>query len=147
MIIDCDTHAMLPDAFDYLPPGLASLAPRLAFNPDGSYDVVEFRGRPETVPGSFPQARTGNKLRGAAFLEDRIEDLERLHVDRQLLMSNFTGWWSYLIEPELGAAMAHSHNISMLGAMRRYPDRFLGIALVALQNRSEERRVGKECRL
>lgn len=135
MIIDCDTHAMLPDAFDYLAPGLASLAPRLAFNPnDGSYDVVEFRGRPGTVPGSFPQARTGNKLRGAAFLEDRIEDFERLHVDRQLLMSNFTGWWSYLIEPELGAAMAHSHNVSMLGAMQRYPDQFLGIALVALQN-------------
>lgn len=135
MIIDCDTHVMLPDAFAYLPPELAPLAPRLEFQAeDGSYDVVEFPGRPAPVLGSFPQRRTGNKLRGAAFLEDRIEDFEKLGVQQQMIMSNFTGWWSYLIEPELGAAMAHSHNVSMHKAMERYPDRYLGIALVALQN-------------
>lgn len=135
MIIDTDTHAMLPDAFDHLPSHLAPLAPRLRISAeDGSYDVVEFAGRPSVVPGSFPQARTGNKLRGAAFLEDRIEDFERLGVDKQLVMSNFTGWWSYLIEPELGSAMAHSHNLSTLKAMKRYPEHILGIALVALQN-------------
>jgi predicted TIM-barrel fold metal-dependent hydrolase len=135
MIVDTDTHVMLPDAFEYMEPGLRALAPRLAFREqDGSYDVVEFAGRPGRVPGSFPQPRTGNKLCGAAFMEDRLEDLMRLRVDKQLLMSNFTGWWSYLIEPELGAAMAQSHNVSMLKVVQRYPDAFLGIALVALQN-------------
>ena len=115
MIIDCDTHAMLPDAFDYVDLGLARLVPRLAFSAeDGSYEVADFPGQPPRVQGSFPQARTGNKLRGTAFLEDRIEDFERLGVDRQLIMTNFTGWWTYLIDPELGAAMAHSHNVSML---------------------------------
>jgi len=135
MIVDCDTHAMLPDAFEYMDSSFARLAPKLEFSTeDGSYDVVDFPGRPEVVPGSFPQARTGNKLRGAAFVEDRIEDFERLGVDAQLLMPNFTGWWSYLIEPELGAAMAHSHNLSTLNVMKSYPGRFLGIALVALQH-------------
>lgn len=135
MIIDTDTHVMLPDAFEYVGPELRPLAPRLSFNEeDGSYDVVEFPGRPERVPGSFPQPRTGNKLRGAGFIEDRLEDFERLRVDKQMLMTNFTGWWSYLIEPQLGTAMAHSHNVSMLKVMQQYPDQFMGIALLALQD-------------
>lgn len=135
MIIDCDTHIMLPDAFQHVDSHLLPLVPRMEFSAvDGSYEVVEFRGRPERVPGSFPQARTGNKLRGAAFLEHRLEDFEPLGVDQQLIMTNFTGWWSYLIDAELGGAMAHSHNVSMVKAMERYPDRLIGIALVALQD-------------
>ncbi|MBM2810048.1 MAG: amidohydrolase [Chloroflexi bacterium] len=135
MIIDCDTHAMLEDAFAYLTPEMAASAPQFVFNSaDATYDVVEFLGRPDRILGSFPQPRTGNKLRGATYLDDRVEDLDRLGVQKQLVMSNFTGWWSYLLEPRLGAEMAHSHNVSMQQAFERYPNQFLGIALVALQD-------------
>lgn len=134
-VVDCDTHCMLPDAFEHMQAHLAARAPRLRFREaDGSYDVVDFPGRWPHVPGATPKARTDNKLRGAAFVEDRVADLARLGVDKQLLMSNFTGWWSYLIDPRLGAGMAHSHNQSLLNILRRYPEQFAGIALVALQD-------------
>lgn len=45
MIIDTDTHVMVPDAFDYMEPRLRALAPRMAFSEEnGSYEIVEFAG-------------------------------------------------------------------------------------------------------
>jgi predicted TIM-barrel fold metal-dependent hydrolase len=42
--------------------------------------------------------------------------------------------FSYLVEPRLAGAMAHSYNLSVLKLVRRHPARLIGGALVALQD-------------
>ena len=46
-------------------------------------------------------------------------------VERQLLVPQMTGWWSYLIEPELAAAMARSWN----QGIAEHPRRSYGIVI------------------
>jgi predicted TIM-barrel fold metal-dependent hydrolase len=65
----------------------------------------------------------------------RMKDYdERLGIERHFILPQFSGWWSYLIDPELATSMAHSHNQSMLRIMQEFPGRIEGSALVALQD-------------
>ena len=52
MIIDCDTHFMPRDAFDYLDDGLRALAPRLNFDLQGCLADIEFHGAPTPIAGT-----------------------------------------------------------------------------------------------
>jgi len=45
-----------------------------------------------------------------------------------------TAWWSYLIEGDLGVAVAHSWNLSLAKIMKRHPKQVLGAALIPLQD-------------
>ena len=58
----------------------------------------------------------------------------RLGIEQHVVLPQFSGWWSYLIEVELAARMARSHNEALLRLMKEYPGRILGAALVALQD-------------
>ena len=59
---------------------------------------------------------------------------ERLGIEQQVILPQFSGWWSYLIEAELASRMARSHNESLLRLMNQYPRRIFGAALVPLQD-------------
>jgi len=59
---------------------------------------------------------------------------KRLGIEHHVVLPQFSGWWSYLIEVELAARMARSHNEALLRVMKEYPGRILGVALVALQD-------------
>lgn len=89
-----------------------------------------FRG-PRHCPAS---GGAGTDFDGMCDMEARLEDFGKLGVDMQVIGPQFTGWWSYLIEPELATAMARSHNVAVLKIMKSYPGRYIGAALVALQN-------------
>lgn len=136
MIIDCDTHFMPPDAFDYLPANLAGKRPVLKFDEDGIYVDLDFPGRPVAVPGStpLPPPGTGNNYMGMCDMEARLADYVSMGIERTCLLAQFSGWWSYLIEPELATAMAHSWNLSVLKLMKKHPKHVVGIALIALQD-------------
>src|SRR5215469_2045311 len=67
-------------------------------------------------------------------MEARLKDFVKLGVDIQPIGPQFTGWWSYLIEPELATAMARSDNLAALKIMQAYRDKFIGAALTALQD-------------
>ena len=58
----------------------------------------------------------------------------RLGIDQQIVLPQFSGWWSYLIEPELACRMARSHNESLLRVMQEFAGKIFGSALVALQD-------------
>jgi predicted TIM-barrel fold metal-dependent hydrolase len=58
----------------------------------------------------------------------------RLGIEKHVVLPQFSGWWSYLIEPELACRMARSHNQALLGWMKQYPGRILGSALIPLQD-------------
>jgi predicted TIM-barrel fold metal-dependent hydrolase len=65
----------------------------------------------------------------------RMKDYEgRLGIDQQIVLPQFSGWWSYLIEPQLACRMARSHNESLLRVMQEFAGKILGSALVPLQD-------------
>jgi predicted TIM-barrel fold metal-dependent hydrolase len=136
VIIDCDTHLMPADAFDAIGGRLAALKPILKFDSQNLYADVEFPGYRE-IPGTSPLLAPGS---GAMFrslwnLEDRMGDYDhRLGIEQHVVLPQFSGWWSYLIEPELACAMARSHNDALLGLMKEFTGRILGSALIPLQD-------------
>lgn len=137
MIIDCDTHLMPRDAFDGVRGALGQRKPELRFDESGLYSDLNFPGNAAEVPGTSPLGAPGS---GAMFrslwdVEARMKDYdERLGIERHFVLPQFSGWWSYLIDPELATSMAHSHNQSMLRIMQEFPGRIEGSALVALQD-------------
>jgi predicted TIM-barrel fold metal-dependent hydrolase len=125
------------DAFDNVVGVLAARKPVLQFNDTGLYVDIDFPGYPAALPGTTPLPAPGS---GAMFkslwdIRARMEDYNtRLGIERHVVLPQFSGWWSYLIEPELATTMAHSHNQAVLSLMREYDRRILGAALVALQD-------------
>jgi predicted TIM-barrel fold metal-dependent hydrolase len=139
MLIDCDTHSLPKDAFDYIEGPLAKLRPFLKVNDKGLLVGFDFPGRPAMVPGTTPiQGPGGGAVHiGLIDLDVRMRDYDRMGVDIHFELPNFSGWWSYLIEPKLATAMAHSLNLAFLRAMDAHPGRLVGVALVALQDVEE----------
>ncbi len=137
MIIDCDTHLMPREAFDGVDGEFGPRKPCLKFNSDGLYVDVDFPGYPPEVPGTSPLLAPGS---GAMFkslwdVQSRMADYDnKLGIEQHVVLPQFSGWWSYLIEVELAARMARSHNEALLRLMKKYPGRILGAALVALQD-------------
>ena len=137
MIVDCDTHFLPPDAYDRMGVEWERLRPRFVWDGQGLLTSVEFPGEPPRVPGATPlePPGTGARYRGMYDMEERLRDYEKLGIDRQFLFPQLTATvFSYLVEPRLAAAMAHSYNLSVLELMRQHPDRLIGGALVALQD-------------
>jgi len=136
MIIDCDTHFMPRDAFERVPGALARLRPVLRLDENGIYTGMDFPGRPVPLPEATPLSApgTGSEYPGMVDMEARIKDYAEMGIERTCLLAQFSGWWSYLIEPELATAMAHSWNLSVLELQKKYPRHVSGIALIALQD-------------
>ena len=137
MIIDCDTHLMPRDAFDGIDGEWATIKPKLQFDDQELYVNVDFPGYPAEVPGTSPLLAPGS---GAMFKslwdpESRMADYDnRLGIEQHVVLPQFSGWWSYLIDPELACRMARSHNEALRRLMKEYPERILGVALIPLQD-------------
>ncbi len=137
MIIDADTHFLPPDVYDYLGPEFEALRPRLTWDAAGLLTDVQFPGEPPRVPGAtpLPPPGTGSRYRGTYYIEERLADYDKLGIQQQFLFPQLTStMFSYLVERRLATAMAHSWNLSILKLLRKYPDRLIGGALVALQD-------------
>ena len=137
MIIDCDTHFMPKDTFEYVDGPLRRLKPVLKFNGEGLLADVEFPGKPADVPGTtpLPAPGSGASLRGLCDLGVRMADYEKkLGIEQHFILPQFSGWWSYLIEPGLAIAMVHSCNTALLRIMEQYSGRIMAVALMALQD-------------
>ena len=137
MIIDCDTHYLPPDAYDYLGPEWEAKRPRFVWDDKGLLTGVDFPGAPPPVAGATPlePPGTGARYRGMYDMEERLRDYGKLGIDRQFLFPQLTATvFSYLVEPRLAGAMAHSWNLSILAQMKRHPRELIGGAMVALQD-------------
>ena len=135
MIIDCDTHIMPEDAFDYVPEEFRGKAPTPVYGEDGLLVDLEFPGGPPEVPGVTPLGAPGSgaKMKGLVDLQVRLDEMPVLGVDRQFVLPQFSGWWTYMIEPALASAIARSYNLSNLRMMERH-DCLIGVAIVQLQD-------------
>jgi len=65
-------------------------------------------------------------------LEKRIEDMNEAGVDMQCLSLGVPG--TDTLEPELGLSLARKVNDEIAGMVDEYPDRFIGLANLPLQN-------------
>ena len=135
MIIDCDTHIMPEDAFDYMPEEFRDKAPMPVYSEEGLLIDMEFPGGPPEVPGVTPLGAPGSgaKMKGLVDLQVRLDEMPVLGVDQQFVLPQFSGWWTYMIEPELASAIARSYNLSNLRMMERH-DCLVGVAIVQLQD-------------
>jgi predicted TIM-barrel fold metal-dependent hydrolase len=124
------------DAFDGVDDRYRQRRPRLKFDDQDRYADVDFSGYTE-VAGTSPLPAPGS---GAAFKslwdpKSRMEDYDgRLGIEIHVVLPQFSGWWSYLIEPELACGMARSHNEALLRLMNEYAGRILAAALIPLQD-------------
>ncbi len=125
------------DAFNGVGGALETLKPTLKFDEHELYFDVDFPGYPKEVTGTSPLPAPGS---GAMFrsLWDpiaRMQDYDgRLGIEQHVVLPQFSGWWSYLIEPDLACQMARSHNQSLLRLMSEFSGKILGVALVPLQD-------------
>jgi predicted TIM-barrel fold metal-dependent hydrolase len=137
MIIDADTHFLPPDTYDYMGPEWDALRPRFRWNDKGLVSDVIFPGEPPLVPGAtpLPPPGTGSNYRGMYYMDERLRDYEKLGIDQQFLFPQLTATvFTYVVEPRLAGAMAHSWNLAILKLMREHPRELIGGALVALQD-------------
>ncbi len=135
MIIDCDTHIMPSDAFDDMPEEFRDKAPIPRYSEDGLLADIDFPGGPPEVPGVTPLGPPGSgaSMKGLVDLQVRLDEMPVLGVDRQFVLPQFSGWWTYMIEPALASAIARSYNLSNLRMMERH-DCLVGVAIVQLQD-------------
>lgn len=137
MIIDCDTHFLPRDAYDFMGTEWEVSRPRFRWDGSGLLSGVDFPGSPPPVAGATPlePPGTGARYRGMYDMEERLRDYGKLGIERQFLFPQLTATvFSYLVEPRLAGAMARSYNLSILKLMRQYPQQLIGGALVALQD-------------
>lgn len=135
MIIDCDTHIMPSDAFDDMPEEFRDKAPIPRYSEEGLLIDIDFPGGPPEVPGVTPLGPPGSgaSMKGLVDLQVRLDEMPVLGVDRQFVLPQFSGWWTYMIEPALASAIARSYNLSNLRMMERH-DCLVGVAIVQLQD-------------
>lgn len=137
MIIDCDTHFLPRDAYDYTGAAFDARRPHFRFDEKGQLSAIDFPGAPREVPGAtpLPPPGSGSRHPGLYDIAVRLRDYEKLGIDAQFLYPQLTGTaFSYLPEPALGTAMAHSWNLAVLNHLRAHPRHLIGGALVALQD-------------
>jgi aminocarboxymuconate-semialdehyde decarboxylase len=135
--IDCDSHFFPYDAFRDVDPKFSGRGPRLVFDGSGGH-VTVFKARTEKLPyfmqeypGSF--FRPSRTIPGASNPEARAEDLAKLGFDRQVLVPN-NAHFAYDVDPELGASVCGSHNNAIARVLKKYPNRFIGLAVLPMQD-------------
>src|SRR5688500_8467098 len=136
MIIDMDTHILPRDIYDYVEGRSADLRPRFEFDQDGVLVKWEFPGN-HYVKGTtpLPPPGAGGKHKGLTDMELRLEEYEKLGIEKQLLLPQFSAiFFNYTLEPELARQMARSYNLSIVKLLKKYPEQLIGAALVALQD-------------
>jgi len=136
MIIDMDTHILPRDIYDYVEGPFADRKPQYEFDKDGILVKWSFPGNYQvkgTTP--LPPPGAGGKHPGLSNIEYRLEEYQKLGIEKQLLLSQFSAiYFNYTLEPELAIQMAHSHNIAIMNLLKKYPNELIGAALVALQD-------------
>jgi predicted TIM-barrel fold metal-dependent hydrolase len=136
MIVDMDTHILPFDIYDYVEGPTADLRPVFEFDKDGFLAKWRFPGN-HVVEGTtpLPPPGSGSNYRGISDIEYRLEEFEKLGIDKQLLLPQYSAiLFHYALESELAFQMAHSYNLSILRLLEKYPGNLIGSALVALQD-------------
>jgi len=136
MKIDCDSHFLPHDAFDDVDREFSGRAPRFVFDASGRQAVV-YPARTDKLPPfmwNYPTCfRMLRQRAGVSNGDARAEDLKKIGFDRQVLVPN-NGPYAFDVEAGLGASVCRSFNNAVSRVIKRHPDKFIGLAVLPMQD-------------
>jgi len=134
--IDCDSHFLPYDAFEDVDSRFGDLRPQFVFNGSGK-DVVIYKARTEKLPHfmwNYPTSfRLGKRVAGVSNPDARVGDLAKIGFDRQVLVPN-NAPFAYDVDPELGESVCRSFNNAVARALKKHPGKFIGLAVLPMQD-------------
>jgi aminocarboxymuconate-semialdehyde decarboxylase len=130
--IDSDTHFTPLDAFDEVDSKYADVGPRLVKLPTGRYRIV-YPAREAFVPAHIKPLRQGGHDPSAFDPEPRIAAMTQDGFNMQVLIPNNSPFY-YDVDGRMGANVSRSYNQAIARILKRYPNKFIGIAATPLQD-------------
>lgn len=134
--IDCDSHFSPHDAFDEVDPKFFRRGPRIVFDGSGREAVV-YPAKTENMPyfmWDYPtQFRLAKRTPGLWDADVRVRDMAKTGFDRQVLLAQNSPF-AYDVDPELGASVCRSFNNALARVLKKYPDKFIGLAVLPMQD-------------
>jgi len=130
--IDSDTHFTPLDAFDDLDPKYADQGPRVVALPSGRYRI-DYPARAPFVPAHIKPLRIYGRPKSDFEIEPRIEAMAQDGFDMQVLIPNNAPFY-YDVDAAMGANVSRAYNRAISRVLKKYPNKFIGIAAVPLQD-------------
>jgi aminocarboxymuconate-semialdehyde decarboxylase len=130
--IDSDTHFTPLDAFADLDPKYAEQGPRVVALPSGHYRI-DYSARAPFVPAHIKPLRVNGRPKSDFEIEPRLDAMAQDGFDMQVLIPNNAPFY-YDVDAEMGASVSRSFNKAISRILKRYPNKFIGIAAAPLQN-------------
>ncbi len=130
--IDSDTHFTPLDAFDEIDSQYADTGPRFERLPSGRYRVVH-EARAPFVPEHIKPLRVNGHPAEDLDAAPRIDAMARDGFDMQVLIPNNAPFY-YDVDGPMGASVSRSFNKAIARILQRYPNKFIGVAPVPLQD-------------
>ncbi|HKY07290.1 MAG TPA: amidohydrolase family protein [Candidatus Binatia bacterium] len=130
--IDSDTHFTPLDAFADLDPKYSDRGPRVVALPAGRYRI-DYPARAPHVPAHIKPLRVNGRPRSDFEIEPRLEAMAQDGFDMQVLIPNNSPFY-YDVDPAMGANVSRAYNKSISRILKRYPNKFIGIAAAPLQD-------------
>jgi len=138
LIIDTDSHFLPRDAFEdeECRRRFRGRWPRFVFDAVG-HDRVVFPERLRSLSPhqrSLPCALSPGKHQPAYYdSQARVEWLDKAGIDMQVLVPSPSPF-GYNLELEIGLAVCQSYNNAISRVLKRHPGRFIGLAVVPMQD-------------
>ncbi len=130
--IDSDTHFTPLDAFADLDPKYAEQGPRLVELESGRLRI-EYPARAPFVPAHIKPLRLGGHLKTNFEIEPRLAAMAQDGFDMQVLIPNNSPFY-YDVDAAMGANVSRTYNQAIARILKKYPNKFIGIAAVPLQD-------------
>ena len=130
--IDSDTHFTPLDAFADLKPEYNAQGPRVVALPTDRYRI-DYPARAARVPEHIKPLRVNGRPKSDFEIEPRLEAMAQDGFDMQVLIPNNSPFY-YDVEATMGANVSRAYNKSIARILKKYPNKFIGIAAAPLQN-------------
>ena len=134
--IDCDSHFAPDDRFDDVDPRFGRRRPRQWSDAAGR-SIVRYPEREANLTAHqryvyrcFDWSRPNP---GLSDPELRIQFLDQVGADMQVLVPD-SDPYHYDVEPELATSVCQSYNNAVSRVLKKYPGRFLGLAVLPMQD-------------
>lgn len=136
MYIDCDSHILPADAFDEVGPEFWDQRPKPMIDSTGK-SWVAYEARQRNIPDYARHIQhVFNSAHRDLRINDplvRIADMAKAQFDMQVLVPR-NGLFYHDVEPSLAASVCRSHNNAVGRIVSKYPDKFIGLAAVPLED-------------
>ena len=130
--IDSDTHFTPLDAFADLDAQYADQGPRVVALPTGRYRI-DYPARAPFIPAHIKPLRVNGRPKSDFEIEPRLAAMGQDGFDMQVLIPNNSPFY-YDVDASLGAAVSRAYNRAISRILKAYPNKFIGIAAVPLQD-------------